>query len=86
MGLANRVVADGQALPAAIELAEQLARFPQGCLRSDRMSAIEQWDLSLEEALANEFRRGMSVIESGETVAGARRFADGKGRHGDFDD
>ena len=86
MGLANRVVADGQALPAAVELAGQLARFPQGCLRSDRLSAIEQWDLSLDEALANEFRRGMSVIESGETVAGARRFADGQGRHGDFDD
>ncbi len=86
MGLVNRVVADGQALPAAVELAGQLARFPQGCLRSDRLSAIEQWDLSLDEALANEFRRGMSVIESGETVAGARRFADGQGRHGDFDD
>ncbi len=85
MGLANRVVADGQALAAGIELAEQLARLPQGCLRSDRLSAIEQWDLSLEDALANEFRRGLSVIESGETVAGARRFADGKGRHGEFD-
>ncbi len=55
MGLANRVVSDGTALAAALELARQLSRFPQNCLRSDRLSACEQWGLSLEEALANEF-------------------------------
>ena len=86
MGLANRVVAEGQALPAALELARQLAAFPQNCLRSDRLSACEQWGLSLEEALSNEFERGMAVIESRETVAGASRFAAGKGRHGNFED
>ena len=84
MGLANRVVADGQALAAALELAGQLLKFPPRCLRSDRLSAYEQWDLSLEDALANEFRRGMEVIDSRETVEGATRFASGKGRHGDF--
>lgn len=84
MGLANRVVADGQALAAALELAQQLTRFPQNCLRSDRLSAYEQWGLSLNDALANEFQRGLEVIESQETVAGATRFASGKGRHGDF--
>jgi enoyl-CoA hydratase/carnithine racemase len=86
IGLANRVVADGEALPAALELAGQLSRFPQGCLRSDRLCAYEQWGMSLEEALGNEFRRGMEVIDSRETVTGASRFAAGKGRHGDFGD
>ena len=85
MGLANRVVPDGQALPAAVELAAELARFPQGCLRGDRLSAYEQWDLDLEAALRNEARRGIEVIASGETQAGAARFAEGAGRHGVFE-
>ena len=86
IGLANRVVDDGEALQAALELARQLGRFPQNCLRSDRLSACEQWSLSLEDALANEFQRGLEVIDSRETVIGATRFAMGKGRHGDFGD
>jgi len=86
MGLANRVVSDGTALSAALELAGELSRFPQNCLRSDRLSACEQWGLSLEEALANEFRRGLEVIASRETATGATRFAQGRGRHGDFGD
>ena len=85
MGLANRVVADGQALPAALELAEQLAGFPQNCLRSDRLSAYEQWDLEFTAAMANEFRRGIEVVESRETLEGATRFAGGAGRHGSFE-
>ena len=86
MGLANRVVGDGTALSAALELAGELSRFPQNCLRSDRLSACEQWGLPLEEALANEFRRGLEVIASRETETGATRFAQGRGRHGDFGD
>ena len=86
MGLANRVVEEGESLAAAIELAEQIARYPQSCLRSDRLSACEQWNLSLEEALENEYRRGLQVIASKETITGATRFASGKGRHGNFDD
>ena len=86
MGLANRVVPDGEALGEALALAETLCRFPQNCLRSDRLSAYEQWAQPLESALANEFRRGMDVIESRETVTGASRFAAGLGRHGDFGD
>ncbi len=86
MGLANRVVADGAALDAALALAQQLAQFPQKCLRSDRLSAYEQWGLPLEDALGNEFQRGMQVIASRETVTGASRFAAGKGRHGNFED
>lgn len=86
MGLANRVVEEGKALEAALELAARLSRFPQTCLRSDRLSAYEQWGMSLEEALGNEFRRGLEVIASNETVEGATRFASGRGRHGDFDE
>jgi enoyl-CoA hydratase len=82
MGLANRVVPPGQALAEATSLAHQLAALPQGCLRSDRASALEQWDLDFEAAMANETRHGLEVIASGETLEGARRFAGGEGRHG----
>jgi enoyl-CoA hydratase len=83
MGLANRIVPPGTALDAALELAHQLAALPQRCMRSDRMSAYEQWDVGAQPAaLANEFEHGVAVIRSGETQAGARRFAEGAGRHG----
>jgi enoyl-CoA hydratase len=67
MGVANRLVPKGQALEAAVQLAQELTRFPQRCLRSDRLSAYEQWSLPYEEALRNELRRGIEVVESGET-------------------
>lgn len=82
MGLANRLVEHGAALDAALELAHSLAKLPQTCMRSDRLSAYEQWSLPMDQAMRNEFRRGMQVIQSGETVAGAARFASGEGRHG----
>jgi len=84
MGLANRLVERGGARGAAVELAHQLARFPQRCLRADRLSAYEQWAMPFEEAMRNEFRGGAEVIRSGETLAGAARFAAGAGRHGSF--
>jgi enoyl-CoA hydratase len=81
-GLANRVVPVGRSRDEAEVLAEEIARFPQLCLRSDRMSVHEQWALPLEAALANEFERGAATIASGETAEGAARFARGAGRHG----
>lgn len=84
MGLANRLVEPGTALGEAVTLAHQLARFPQRCLRSDRLSSYRQWDLSLEQALCAETRLGLEVIRSGETLEGAQRFAAGAGRHGSF--
>ncbi len=84
IGLANRLVAPGQALNAAIELAQQLAAFPQHCLRSDRLSAYEQWDLTWDEAMRHELRRGKEVLASNETLEGAKRFTSGQGRHGTF--
>ena len=86
MGLANRLTKPGEALAGAIELAEQLCQFPQLCMRNDRLSAYEQWDMDIPQAIENEWRLGMEVIRSGETRAGAERFASGKGRHGDFSD
>ena len=84
MGLANRVVPHGESRAAAEELARQIAKFPQACLRSDRKSAFEQWGLDESAAMKNEFAHGMGTIRSGETVKGAARFAAGAGRHGDF--
>lgn len=81
-GLANRLVPAGQALPSAVALARELSALPQRCLRSDRLSALEQWGTAEEEAAANEARRGREVIASGETLQGAARFAGGAGRGG----
>lgn len=83
MGLANRVVPEGQAREAAEALARDIAAFPQVCMRSDRLSAYEQFDLSLDGAIANEFNHGLEALEA-ETESGARRFASGAGRHGAF--
>lgn len=84
IGLANRVVEPGSAVSAALELAEQMSAFPQGCMRGDRESSLDQWSMSLGEALSNEARIGFRAIESEETRIGAARFASGKGRGGDF--
>jgi enoyl-CoA hydratase len=82
IGLANRVVPDGTARPAAVALAHELAALPPICLRADRTSVFEQWGLDLDDALTREYAGGMDVIRSGETQAGAKRFAEGAGRHG----
>jgi enoyl-CoA hydratase len=83
MGLANRVVASGTSLQEAQKLAHELARFPQTCLCNDRLSAYEQLDLPLEEALQNEFKRGAESLS--ESASGVNQFVSGKGRHGRFD-
>ena len=86
MGLANRVVAKGEARAAAEALARDIARMPQLCMRNDRSSVYEQFGLSLGDALANEFRLGAETLASGEAREGAARFASGKGRGGSFED
>jgi enoyl-CoA hydratase len=85
IGLANRLAPTGRALSAAIMYAKEIASFPQTCMRNDRLSALEQWDLDESAAIDNETRRGLETLRSGETLAGAQRFAGGKGRHGAFD-
>ncbi|MBW2688157.1 MAG: crotonase/enoyl-CoA hydratase family protein, partial [Deltaproteobacteria bacterium] len=71
IGLANRIAPTGQALDAALDLANEIASHPQQCMRSDRRSAIEQWGMSENEAMRNELDLGLKTIESGETVTGA---------------
>jgi enoyl-CoA hydratase len=82
MGLANRVVPDGSALSAALDMAAQLAELPQTCMRNDRRSAYEQFGLPLPQAMAREFELGLQTIETGEHIRGAARFSGGAGRHG----
>ncbi len=86
MGLANRLTEPGEALNGALELAQLLAQFPQMCMRSDRLSSYRQWDMPIDAALAMESELGGEVLRSGEALAGAKRFASGKGRHGEFQD
>ena len=82
IGLVNRVVEPGAALETSVSLAKDLAAFPQRAMRNDRLSVLEQWGLTWDEAIANEFRRGLDTIASGESAAGAEQFASGEGRHG----
>ena len=84
MGLVNRVASPGEALSAALVLAKEIAAFPQLCMRNDRLSALEQWDFGEDEAIENEFKRGVATLKSGESKSGAAAFDAGKGRHGKF--
>jgi enoyl-CoA hydratase len=83
MGLVNRVVPHGQSRRAAEALAREVARFPQACLRHDRLATYEGLELPFAEAMANEVRHGLASLAGG-AAEGARRFAEGAGRHGDF--
>ncbi|MFY0611248.1 MAG: crotonase/enoyl-CoA hydratase family protein [Hyphomicrobiaceae bacterium] len=85
MGLANRVVPDGEARSAAEALAHDLAKFPQMCMNVDRASVLRQWDLPFEHAMKAEFAHGIAAADA-EGRSGAARFADGAGRSGSFSD
>jgi len=85
MGLVNRLCPKGDALATAQALAREIAAFPQFCLRSDRRSSYEQWGAPLEEALRRETVLGLETVATGETRAGAAKFASGVGRHGSFE-
>jgi enoyl-CoA hydratase len=82
IGLVDRLVEPGRALAEAQKLASRISEVPQGALRADRNSVLNQWSLSLDEAMRAEHRGGLEVLNSGEAQAGARRFAKGAGRHG----
>lgn len=82
MGIANRLVPPGRALPAALELAKDIASRPQAALRSDRLSSYEQWSLSLADALHNEYEHGMATLSTGEMFAGLEDYASGAWRAG----
>ena len=86
IGLVKRVVPKGSARQAAEQLALEIGRFPQACMRHDRLSAYQQHDLDYARAMANEFAHGQASMADGETFSGAGRFASGKGRGGNFSD
>ena len=83
IGLVNRVVARGEGLAAAQELARSLARLPQTCMREDRLSLLEQEGLDEREAIAAEFEHGLRSLQ--DVQSGLERFRSGAGRHGAFD-
>lgn len=85
-GLANRVVPKGESRAAAEALAREISAFPEICMKGDRASVLEQWDFDHHHAMIHEFRLGTSTLQTGESRAGAARFAGGKGRGGRFDD
>jgi enoyl-CoA hydratase len=82
MGLANRLAEPGHALEEARQLAHALAELPQRCMREDRLSSYEQWDVPIADALRGELEHGMRVLRAGDAREGAARFAAGAGRHG----
>lgn len=82
IGLANRIVDKGNSLDAAVNLAEEIVKFPQTCLLEDRLSTYEQFDYSFSKAMHNEFEHGLKSLN--ESVGGIKEFIEGKGRHGYF--
>lgn len=84
IGACERVVADGTSRAEAENLAAQIARFPQLCMRADRRSVFLQHGLSEADALRSEWANSRAVLKA-EGLAGAARFSAGQGRHGQFD-
>jgi enoyl-CoA hydratase len=82
IGLVDRIAPPGMALQSALRLAREISIHPQGALQADRLSVLTQWGLRFTEAVDAEYRGGVDVIRSGESQAGAKRFAEGQGRHG----
>src|SRR5438128_2551793 len=80
MGLINRLVPASAALPAAKELALEIASKPQAALRSDRLSSYEQWSLSLYDALVGEYRHGLATLQTQELIGGLERYESGAWR------
>jgi enoyl-CoA hydratase len=83
-GLANRIVEDGKSREEAENLAREIAKFPKNCMRNDRLSAYEQFSMSIEDAINNEFDYGIKTILTGEFLRGSMAFTQGKGKHGKF--
>jgi enoyl-CoA hydratase len=84
-GLANKVVEDGRSRQEAEDLARFIASNPQNCMRNDRLSAYEQFNMSIDDAIENEFKIGLETLKTGEFLKGSKAFNEGKGKHGSFD-
>ncbi len=81
MGFADRISVEGQALAMAQNLARDLTRFPQACMRADHLSARPA-PADLAAGLRREWVSASAFVKEGRE--GAARFAAGKGRSGDF--
>ena len=76
MGFVSRVVPDGEALPAAIQLAAEIASFPWRGVVNDRTSVYAGLGLGLEDALRIEEELGRDTIFADGFAAGVDRFND----------
>jgi enoyl-CoA hydratase len=85
IGLCEKLVPHGAAREAAETMAQEIARFPQECVRADRLSVYRAWGKSVREGLESEWATSARIVKA-EGIVGATRFAAGKGRHGDFRD
>ncbi|WP_416896882.1 MAG: crotonase/enoyl-CoA hydratase family protein [Minwuia sp.] len=85
IGLCEYVVPEGEARAKAEELARQISRFPQKCMNADRRSLKAQHGLPMRAALHSEWTISSAMVAE-EGIAGAARFAAGKGRGGDYGD
>ena len=83
IGACERIAPHGRARELAEQLAHEIARFPQACVRSDRMSVVRQHGLPVRKALETEWQTSIGIVTA-EGIAGAGRFSAGKGRHGDY--
>ncbi|MFX0137323.1 MAG: crotonase/enoyl-CoA hydratase family protein [Candidatus Hodarchaeota archaeon] len=83
-GLANKIVKDGTSREEAEKLANEIAQFPQICLRNDRLSTFDQFGLEMKQAMKSEFEYGLKTLKSGEFLEGSKEFTKGKGKHGKF--
>ena len=84
IGLCEYLVPEGESRKRAETLAHDIARFPQNCMRGDRRSVKAQHGLAPQDALRQEWWNSKTEVTEG--IRGAARFANGKGRGGDFND
>jgi enoyl-CoA hydratase len=85
IGACEKLAPHGRAREVAEEMANEIARFPQECVRADRASVYRAYGLPVRKALESEWQTSAGIVAA-EGIAGATRFKQGKGRHGDFSD
>jgi enoyl-CoA hydratase len=79
LGLANEVVAEGEALPRALELAREIAALPQGAIRTDKETMIRNVGHTFEQRLRHEIEAALSMFWRRDSHAiGAGAFKEGR--------
>ncbi len=84
LGLVTRVTAKGKSRETAEKLAKQITSYPELAMLSDRHALLSQAGMSEEEALKIEWEAAQEAQRK-EAQVGAKRFSDGAGRHGSFE-